>query len=265
MTFGKTADKNLTQMAQWVDLNMNEPSCDEDKLCEYVYRLIYTYAHKHIAFKDYEQLDDFCVYCCSRLFIRLRRNTKESLTPIKSIVNYIRHVCNLWYADYLRENSYGCPDVEYADFDLFDFGDYLIDASSESDFHSYTMCYVDPSKVVCKYLSKKPKKKHSSEWMNIYISCLYTINDRIRCLQAVSRDLNPVTDAIEYNRRMRAVKNKKPILFHVDETMSNYIDTLVTVIIHAISSELSYSVAAKVSVSTCLHNLVAAANNDEDE
>ena len=47
--------------------------------------------------------------------------------------------------------------------------------------------------------------------------------------------------------------------------MSNYILTLVNELMHAVSAELSSAVAAKVSVSTCLKNLVTAANEAEED
>lgn len=261
MTFKYPQNMTLTQIAQWVDSNMYEDSCNEEKLCEYIYHLVHAYAKKHIDYKNYEQLDDFLLYSCSRFFIRLRRSSTSQ--PIKSIVNYIKSVTNLWYADYLRETSYGTPDAEYAEFDLFDFSDYLIDVSSEDDYHSYTLCYVDPSKVVYDYLKKIPVRCNSSEWVNIYISCLLTINNRIRTLVEMSKDLND-SDTIKYNKIMRKAKLQKPILFHVDETMENYIQTLVNELIHAISAEISYTISSKVSVSTCLKNLVIAANEAED-
>ena len=63
MTFKRPQNITLTQMAQWVDANMHNDLCDEDMLCEYMYHLVYAHSHKHINFKDYEQLDDFCLYC----------------------------------------------------------------------------------------------------------------------------------------------------------------------------------------------------------
>lgn len=263
MTFKRPQNITLTQMAQWVDANMYQDTCDEETLSEYMYHLIYSYSHKHINYRDYEQLDDFCLYCCSRLFVRIRRNTKSQ--HIKSIVNYIKTIGNLWYADFLRETSYGSPEATYADFDLFDFSDYLIDVASERDYHSYAICDINPANIVHKYLRKIPVKKHSPEWSNIYISCLLTLNSRIDHLKSVSKDLNDCTDAVYFNRLMRAAKTQKPILFHLDESMENYILTLVNEIMHAISAELSYSVSSSVSVSTCLKNLVIAASEADDD
>ena len=253
MTFTKPSNVTITQMAQWIDANASS-TCDEQTLCEYIYHIVVLKTHQCSFFKDAEQVDDFAIYCTSRLLSRLRNNT-----PVKSVCNYLNTVLSLWRADYLREFCVGYPDCEMADFDITDYGDYLIDASSEQDFYNYWFDCSHITDVIRKYLKQIPMKKCSSEWINIYTSCLLTLQDRLNYAAQHRKETDVCT-----SRFIRQLKTKPPILFHFDETKANYITVLVNEIIHALSVEITKTIHSKVTVSGCMKNLVMAANNDED-
>lgn len=264
MTFTKPANITYTYMAQWVDANATSPECNEELLCQYLYHIVCTHAQQFKLCHDYEQLDDFALYCATRLFSKFRTPHKAA-TNIKSITNYVKSILSAWKADYVREFCTGSPDGELADFDPLDFSDYLVDATT---VYNSNMFYTDTLKVadvVRRYLKNIPRKRNSSEWTNIYISCLLTLEDRMKQAEKLSTAELAIKQPRLVNMMIRSLRTNKPILFHLPENKANYITTLVNELTHAIAVEISYTIGSKVSVSACLRNMVIAANNEEDE
>lgn len=262
MIFKRPQKITFTQMAQWVDENSYNPERDDNKLVEYLYFIIYIKSEKCGLFTDHNQYDDFSLFCVSKFLIRFSNKNEP---PVKSVVNYLNIVLNPWYSEYVREFCYGSPEAGLADFNLNDFGDYLVDISSEYDYSSYNIDSFNLGLVVRKYLSRIPIKKNSPEWSNICTSCLLTLHDRIKSATTLCNKNIASKDPQLLNRIVRGLKTKPPILFHVEEEKSSYICVLVNEIIHALAVELTHSTHSKVSAATCLQNLVKAANNEEEE
>ena len=263
MTYVKPGSLTFTQICQWIDQHGFLKDCDEEKLCEYFYHLSYFRTQQFGYFKDAEQIDDFCLYCVSKLFQRYRSEAGKE--PVKSVSNYLKNVISCWRAEYIKLFCIGSDEGEFTDFDPVDYSDYLIDVASERDFHSYATSCTNIADIVRKQLKKIPKAKKSSEWSNIYISCLLTLNDR---LSAASKVVTPEfikSSPQKTDRLVRATRLRSPILYHLNESYSNYIATLVNEITHAIAAEVSYTIHSKVSVGSCMRNLLAAASNEEDD
>lgn len=262
MTFYKPSNITYTEMAQWVDAQNIQNCSDEETLVKYLYLLVLFKAKQLALFKDNETYDDFALFSVGKLLIRL--NNKEE-APVKSIMNYIKTVIGFWDAEYVREFCVGSPDCEIADFNIGDFGDYLVDACSEFDTHSFSVGCPNISAVIRTHLKKIPVRKNSAEWSNIYLSCLLTFKDRVDSAIDISSKITDNEDPLLFNRVIRKLKTKQPILFHLDESYANYISILVNEITHAIAAELTFTTASKVSTTACLRNMVAAANNNEDD
>ena len=260
MIFNRPTNVTLTQMAQWVDANVNNEQRDNDLFVEYVYHLAYNKAQKLALFIDYDVYEDFALFCVSKFLVRC---SNKSEAPVKSVVNYLRTVIEHWEAEYVREYCYGSPEATIADFNVCDFSDYLVDITSEYDQNNYNFFCVNVSDVIRKHLRQIPYKKNSAEWCNIYTSCLLTLRDRIHTGATLCN--NSANTDIEYIYRViRQLKTKPPILYHIDEDKGTYVSVLVNEIIHALAAELTHAVHAKVSPSDCLKNLIKAANNEED-
>lgn len=260
MTFKRPKGVTLTEMAQWVD-STDPNTRDQDKLVEYLYHLSFFNAQKRALFTDHEKLDDFSIFCVTKLLTRI---TNKKCEQVKSIVNYINNVLSPWYAEYIRCFCSGEADSPIEDFDVTDFADYLIDVSSECDFNSYAIYYSNIGTVTRNHLKKIPRKRKSAEWSNIYLSCLLTLQDRIDCACSFYAE-TPEEETKVLSRMIRSLKKRQPVLFHLDESMAPYIAVLVNELIHAIANELTYKTHSLVSPSACLKNLVIAANNDEDD
>lgn len=261
MTFNRPKDLTITQMAQWVD-NTVDVQENQDRLVEYLYHIVYSHAVRASLFNDYQQYDDFSLFCVSKLLFRF--SNKEE-PRVKSIVNYIRTVITPWKAEYIRDFCVGDAEINLCEFDISDFGDYLVDASSAYDKHSYSFYSVKITDVIKQQLLKIPVKKNSCEWYNIYTSCLLTLQDRIISATTLCKKHIAKEHPELVNRIIRSLRLTPPILFHVEESKASYITVLVNEIIHAISAELTHYTHTNVSVSTCLQNLIKAANNEEDD
>lgn len=260
MTFKRPRDITLTAMAQWVD-SANLETCNQDKLVEYLYHLSYYNAQQRSLFNTAETYDDFAIFCVSKLLTRLQNKKCGS---VKSIVNYINTVLSPWQSEYIRCFCSGDAETPIEDFDVSDFADYLVDVASDQDFNTYSICYTNIANVIRQHLKKIPRKKKSAEWSNIYLSCLLTLQDRIDCACSFNAE-TPEEETKVLSRMIRSLKKRQPVLFHVDESMAPYIAVLVNELIHAIATELTYRTHSLVSPSTCLKNLVIAANSDEDD
>lgn len=252
----------FTQMAQWIDANCYTTDRDDNTLVEYLYHLFFIKAEKCGLFTCYENYEDFALFCVSKFLIRISNKTDA---PVKSVVNYMKAVLLPWHAEYVKDFCYGSADIAIADFNVNDFSDYLIDITSENDYNTYDVYTMKLGTVVRAYLSRIPIRKHSPEWSNICTSCLLTIQDRLNCASSLSKKSVMSKDAVFLNRIVRGLKTKPPILFHLPESYATYISVLVNEITHVISTELTRFTHSYVSPSTCLQNLVKAANNDEDD
>lgn len=259
-TFKKPQNVTLTQMAQWVD--KHEVITEEDKnlQVEYLYHLVLYRARQCALFRDNNIYDDFALYGVTKLLTRL--NNKQEL-PVKSIANYIRTVIRHWYAEYVRLFCCGDPNLPQYDFDVNDFGDYLIDLSSETDYKMLVYFSSDITAAMKQHLCKIPHKRNSAEWMNICISCFLTLEDRVSSATTlINSALKNKT--IATSRAFRRLRTAPPILFHLDDSYAAYISVLVNELIHVMSAELTSTLRSEVSVSDCLKNLVIAAQNNEE-
>lgn len=250
-------------MAQWVDEHLTDPEADEEKICQYVYHVTHIHTLKSKLFNNYEQIDDFAVYCVARVLTRFRRASKS--LPAKSINNYIKSVLSLWRADYIREFCTGCADADIADFNVNDFSDYLVDSASQYDYNAYVFNTKDIIDAARKALSKIPRKRCSPEWDNIYISCLLTLENRINKALKATNKKTLQSDPRGCDAIIRSFKTAEPVLFHLPEHFTTYINVLTNQITHAIAAELSYTTASKISVGACLRNMVIAATESEED
>ena len=260
MTFTQPKNITLTQMAQWVDTHTAVTDNDRVTQLEYIYHLVLCRAKQLSLFNDSETYDDFTLFCAYKILTRLN-NTE--LPELKSVVNYIRSAIRPWYAEYVRAFCCGTPELEVQNFDVYDFGDYLIDITHENDYSSLFYDCSSITHALQKHLLKIPHKRNSSEWNNICVSCFLTLQDRINSAINLSQDLSKTNNLALLSRLIRTLKNRPPILFHLEETMSTYVSVLTNELIHVMSVELSYKLHSEVSPSDCLKNLVIAAQHED--
>lgn len=262
-------------MAAWIDENVySTENIDEQKLYQYLYHLINMQAHQVSLFKQIEKYEDFSLYAASRLFTRLT-NKKQfeyddegnpKVKQIKSILNYIKSTIQFLRADFEIEYN-GYDKVETIQIGSADISTYLVEEASHFDRYGYDTGVYELCTSVSRQLSKIPTKKKSPEWMNIFISCVLTFLDSISVENISIDELSTLYNhnLTGFRQLFEKLRNKDPILYHIDDNMKNYIKVLVQEIKHAITAELRYESDLQVSVDTMVKQLMIDALNNEDE
>ena len=266
MTYTKPNDVTYTQMAMWIDENVYSKDTDESRLYEYLYHLSNMLAGNASYFKNAQDYDQFSLYCASRLFQRLF-NPKQfevdsdgipKMKQIKSILNYIKKVIYPYKVDFELEFKIENKDVDVVHVGSFDLGSHMVESSSLFDRIEFSLSLDSISEIVRSHLKKIPRKKDSSEWMNIYLSCMLTLLDSVTLTRAMlTKYRNMKLHKDDYlDSAYEELRNQKPILYHLPDTMSNYIRVLVNELRHVIASELSWKTDCYIPSDASMKSLI---------
>lgn len=258
-------------MAIWIDENYNKESCDDVKLYEYLYHLLYMIARQHNYFKTLDQYDDYALQGASKLFIRLKDNRQYGdapiLQPIKSILNYIKAISYPYKVDF-EQAAYieSSQEVMILHTNTLNLSNYIAEESDIFDRIDFQQSLSSISSIVKDYLKDIPYKKNSAEFKNIYISCILTLLNSVTVaadgIYKICTQLNILDSTL--NRIYKKSRYEDPILYHLPNSMSNYIKVLVRQIEHAIAKELSILTGDKVSSEVSIKNLIIANMEEEN-
>ena len=142
----------------------------------------------------------------------------------------------------------------------------MVEQTSLFDTMSYSYTLGEISSIVKAHLRKIPRKQHSAEWMNIYLSCMLTLLSSITLSNHQIREFKklkiPKYESLE--RLYAQLRYEEPILFHLDPSMSTYIKVLVTELRHVIAAELSWKGDFYISSEESMKNLICNAMALED-
>lgn len=278
MIFVKPEGLRYVDMCIWIDENAYKEECDDNKLFEYLYFIAIMLAHKAKYFYKTKDYEDFAIFMATRAYFRLR-NSKQyqynddgepKMTKLKSILNYMKSILYPCKVDF-QQQFYAQTKVEIDDLDYhseYSFSDKLNDTVDELTRVEFSICLSDTHKSIREFLKKIPYKTNSSEWQNIYMSCLLSFlnsitlsNDdvsRIANYQNISR-----REIESVNRLCEQQLEDNIILFHLDNNMKNYIAVLVREIKHIIALELSKDLKTYVPAHQGVESLVIPILNGE--
>lgn len=279
----KKPDMKYTEMAMWIDSHVYTDDCDPNTLFEYIYHLVNMLAHQAGYFRNHQYYDDFALTGATRVFLRLtnpkQNEVNEDGTPkmekIKSVLNYIKSIIYPMKVTFEQENySQNKPYDEQSGeviYDLMDNFRYYINESvdkmSTLDFNLYLR---DLSKTARDFLSKIPQKKNSSEWLNIYTSCMLSFLNQVTLNNKNKERIKRLGDIILQKPQLltRIYKEERVdsiILFHLDESMRGYITVLVNRLKHLISADLSATAHSYIPTEMSAKNLLMASLEEEDD
>ena len=247
-------------MCIWIDTYSPLCDCDELKLYEYLYHIMQMLARDKDYFHRAIDYDNYSIYSASRLFMRLRSKSDDN-TPIKSILNYAKHVSYPYKVEFERLNYSENPiDHPITVTDGFQLGSYICDEADIFNKIDFELSLGTIPQIIRSYLKRIPRCKTSAEWSNIYISCLLTIINRITLItEEKISDLDPKKLQKLYTRSAAT----DPVLYHLPESMLDYIKVLVIEIQHLIAEELSFETKSDINADTSMKNLILA--NLEDK
>lgn len=266
--FFEKPDVRYVDMCIYIDDNIYGNDCDYSLVYEYLFHIIHMLAVKRGYFKRSSDIEDFSLFAASQYYMRLtdkRQFGKDAqLESIRSILNYIRKTLFSYRNEYVKKCV---PDVDVLD------GDAVVSLDSD-DFKCFVSSIIEPIKkcefvdylsdiksVVKDVLRRTHYREGTTEWTNLYISCLLTFlnsitlkNKDIERLSSFKRETTLTAELIEglyLKERQNGV-----IIYHLDPSMENYIAVLTNKIRHAISKELSATLHSHQPVCTTMKNLL---------
>ena len=231
MTYTKPLDVTYTQMAIWIDEHVYTKDIDEALLYEYLYHLSNMLAGQSSYFSTALEYDHFALYSASRLFQRLYNpkqfeldeNKQPRMKQIKSILNYIKKVIYPYKVDFEMEFKIEDKNMDVIQVGSFDLGSHMIESASLFDRLEFSIS-IDSITLTrtmhSKYDSLKLKKEE-------YLDSVY-----------------------------EELRYQEPILYHLPDTMSNYIRILVNELRHVLASELSWKSDCYIPADASMKSLI---------
>lgn len=244
-----TKPKNLkyVDMCIYIDGKVKEGNPTEEEInliFEYLYHLSFMLAHKHKYFNESHYYEDFSIYFATEVLYRLFYNPKLKkldengdpiLTPIKSVLNYMKSIlygrkCAFEHMNYSQK-------ITSKDTTTFDYNSNINSKLKDSLVYNLKTgidIYLDTFSTevkniiytTCKYKNDKVLLK------NIYISCLLSVINSITFTQP---DLESIKDTYTLpeskykyiNRLYKKNRDNCIILYNLPESFHDYI--LITV------------------------------------
>lgn len=275
MTYTKPSDVTYTQMAIWIDEHVYTDDVDESLLYEYLYHLSNMLAGQASYFSTALEYDHFSLYSASRLFQRLYNpkqfeldeNNLPRMKQIKSILNYIKKVIYPYKVDFEMEFKIEDKNMDVIQIGSFDLGSHMIECASLFDRLEFSVSIESVASIVRSHLRKIPKRKNSAEWSNIYLSCMLTLLDSI----TLTRTMMSKYDSLKLKKDeyldsvYEELRYQEPILYHLPDSMSNYIRVLVNELRHVLASELSWKTECYIPADASMKSLICTSLDLEDK
>ena len=255
MSIKYTKPKNLryVDMCIWIDKNAYGEDCDDIKLYEYLYHLCRMLARKRSFFDKTADLDDFAAYAATEVFMRFRDSRQfgdggsRKIKKIKNTLDYLKKVIHPKFLDYINEAKGNQPQLEESEWAIvtYDFHNKIQETLAENRIAEFDCILHDIPSTIRKYMVKIPVSRYSAEWENIYISCLLTFLNAVTLSKSGLKKVEPgngrCSDCKTYTA-YRYEREKEPILFHLENNMSCYVQTLTNIIMRLVARDISESI-----------------------
>ena len=256
MTYKKPPNLSYTDMAIWIDNNIQDENIDIDTLYQYLYHLINMLAHKNDYYSCAEDYDSFSLFVASKIYNRITSKRCEyrgrKVKNIKSILNYLKKVLYYYKGIYDKNfiNKYNNIIDDKVISNIVDFQEIL-----EFDKFSFASDISTIPHICSSFLCKIPKKKNSEEWLNIYLSCLLTLLSSMT--PPCNLDEKSMNKFDYANKILDKMRDEEPILYHLDASMSGYIKVLVNELRSILCQNLSYQCRANIGSDSYTRNIIA--------
>ena len=265
MMYQKPKDISYTQMCIYIDDHIYTNDYDEHLVFEYLYHITIMLAKKYKYFNKMDDYDAFGIYAATHLFMRLidprqfeENSGKISIPIIKSILNYTKAVMYPMKVDYQQKfyaqniEKESLPETQYN-------FNYLISKEvSNLEFADFEMTLLSISSTCRHFLKTIPYPQNSKEWHNIYLSVMLTFlsqitlrNDHLKRIEHL-RSTERLRD-YHFDIFYRECKSDI-ILYHLPESMRNYIDVLTRQLNNILAKDLCNILDTKVHTDYLLLN-----------
>lgn len=238
MTYQKPLDVSYTDMAIFIDNNIYSEK-EDIKCFEYMYHLFYMFAVKKCLFNHSRDYDDYSLYAASKLFSRYK---KKNLDKIKSSLNYIKNTYYALVVDFRKENFSEALDNSYET--KVELKRKVLDSNTQINRFEIK-CYLSSIKYRIKEEVENSPFKDKNIIHNLYLSCLLTFCNILTYSKTNKKRLDNLTGAraeVEEVglKLLKEESGSDVILFHLDDSLRNYVDTLVKKIKHNMAEDILY-------------------------
>lgn len=240
--YNKPKNIRYVDMAIYIDDNVRKEDADDELIFEYLYHLAKMLAYKRSFFKESQKYEDFSIYLASKMLMRLKR-TDEKVTPIKSILNYMKNVLYPEKVLFERENYKENILTNAEDIDNDSFRESLVRMVDELKIVDFKLYFDNIPKTIYSYISKIPHKD-TAYIENIYVSCLLSLlqsmtlskTNKLRVENLIRS--NKLT-FVKLNNIYAAEKENSKVYYHIDPKDKQLVDVLVNKLRHIIAVDLS--------------------------
>lgn len=236
-------DVRYVDMAIYIDRHIYEEGFDEEKIYLYLCDLVYMLASKKRFFNNKKDCRDFSIFFASILLLRLEdkrqftldENGNHQLPRIKSILNYIKKTIYAYKVQYQQQfykQNKNEEELTYENISNLEVSNNFIESEIQIGKVEFLTCLESIPNTIKYVLKTIPRKKNSSEYSNIYISCLLTFlnqislsNNEINRIESITKSESSRDTCWDY-LYSKGIKDDI-VLYHLDESYSDYIGYLV--------------------------------------
>ena len=263
-------DLSYVEMCMHIDENiMRSDLTDEEEttIFQYLYLIIHMLAYKQQYFQNLKQYEDFAVYGATRIYMRYQASKAKgsTLKPVKSVLNYIKKTINFLRIDFTQSEYSQCggsteEEVEECNSE-YSFRDKMSDSIDALSMVEFNCCLGDIIKTAKAFLKQIPYYSDKKTWLNIYTSCMLTFLNSVTLPRRKIEQVRNLKESAQVKERylddlyIKEAENST-ILYHLDESMRDYITVLTRELKHAIAKDLSLQSSTYVSGNSGVRMLI---------
>ena len=239
--------RRTVDLCIYVDNNAYSPDVDKEQLFDALYNIAYSVSFKHKMLPKFEDYEPFALFAASKLYMRLTNpkqflpdDDPKKLKKVKSILNFLKTTMYPMVVDYQQENYAQRFSLEDKRKDLVEtakdlrhevvkrvtkqFSDIL---AVEFEYYFKKIC-----NTIKSFLQTTPYCEDKVVMHNLYMSCLMTLINQITLSNANKERLqNKVDKGYRtddfINRIYKEEQISSVVVYHLPDSMYNYISTLV--------------------------------------
>ena len=248
-------NERVVDLCIWVDANAYKEDVDKEKLFDSLYQIVCSIAIKHKMLHKWQDYQPFSLYAASRLYLRLTNPKQFDVTnpnkmkKIKSILNFIKKTMHPMIVDYqnqsfeqnftpglhgdtvedIRYRTIQKARSQYKDLVRIDFEYYL-----------QKICG-----TVGRFINDLPYCNDKLMTHRIYVSCMMSLLNQITLSndnkERYKKRLNRGFKTDDFiDRAYQSEIENSIVLYHLDDSMYNYIATIVNRLRQLIVKDLTY-------------------------
>lgn len=273
-------NERIVDLCIWVDENAYSQGVDKEKLFDSLYRIVSVLAIKHKLLPNWDDYQPFSLYAAGRLYMRLvnpkqfkvNKNGKK-MKKVKSILNFVKKTMHPMIVDFQNQHfeqnfvpGLHGDTVETIRQRTISAARHQYSAWLKMDFEYYLNKICNTIKT---FLNESPYCDDKLQYSKIYKSCLLTLLNQITLSNdnkyRLEKRLDKGFKVDEFlNNAYKQECQNSVILYHLDESMYNYISTVVNRIKALIVKDLRYLIGDNEPTDDVIKSIINANTEDNN-